>query len=109
MEITTSYAPKEYVEKISEEEELVYVFHSKDSMVFVGTNGKKLSEVLDEFEEWQIEQDVKIQLALDEIEVVRDSLWTGITANPFIITFGDSIGWTMIRGVWNQPMARIEC
>jgi hypothetical protein len=40
---------------------------------------------------------------------IEDSLWSGITSNPFSISFEDLSGIVVTYGVWNQILRRIEC
>jgi hypothetical protein len=40
---------------------------------------------------------------------IEDSIWSGITTNPFSISFEDLSGLVLTFGVWNQILRRIEC
>lgn len=40
---------------------------------------------------------------------IEDSLFTGITANPFVVTFESLNGLLVTFGVWNTIVRRIEC
>lgn len=41
--------------------------------------------------------------------LVYDAIFTDITTNPFLVTFGDLAGVTFSSGVWNKSLARLEC
>jgi hypothetical protein len=40
---------------------------------------------------------------------IEDSLWSGITSNPFSISFEDLNGLVVTYGIWNQVLRRIQC
>lgn len=41
--------------------------------------------------------------------LVYDAIFTDITTNPFLVTFGDLAGITFSAGIWNKSLARLEC
>ncbi|MDR2044153.1 MAG: hypothetical protein LBQ15_07260 [Clostridium sp.] len=40
---------------------------------------------------------------------IEDSLFNGITANPFTINFDSLTGLLVTHGIWNQTARRVEC
>jgi hypothetical protein len=43
------------------------------------------------------------------ISLIEDSLFNGITTNPFLISFDNLTGVVLTYGVWNTIFNRIEC
>jgi len=46
------------------------------------------------------------EIRLDRIE---DSLYSNITGNPFTVIFNDLTGISIVKGIWNRELQRIEC
>ena len=49
-----------------------------------------------------------LQLMEDRITLLMNSVFTNVTANPFIMTFKTLDGVTA-NGIWNESASRIEC
>lgn len=49
-----------------------------------------------------------LQLMEDRVVLMMNTLFSGISANPFIIRFNSLTGLT-IDGVWNESASRLEC
>ena len=49
-----------------------------------------------------------LQLMEDRVVLMMNTLFSGISANPFIIRFTSLTGLT-IDGVWNESVGRLEC
>ena len=49
-----------------------------------------------------------LQLMEDRVVLMMNTLFSGISANPFIIRFTSLTGLT-IDGVWNESASRLEC
>lgn len=49
-----------------------------------------------------------LQIIEDRVVLMMNTLFSGISANPFIIRFNSLDGLT-IDGVWNESLGRIEC
>lgn len=49
-----------------------------------------------------------LQIIEDRVVLMMNTLFSGISANPFIIRFVSLDGLT-IDGVWNESLGRIEC
>lgn len=51
----------------------------------------------------------KIDELSGRTQTLWDAVFTAITTNPFLITFSDLEGVDLKSGVWNKPLARLEC
>ena len=49
-----------------------------------------------------------LQIMEDRIALMMNTLFLGISANPFIIRFNSLDGLT-VDGVWNESLGRMEC
>lgn len=49
-----------------------------------------------------------LQLMEDRVVLMMNTLFSGISANPFIIRFTSLTGLT-VDGVWNESASRLEC
>lgn len=49
-----------------------------------------------------------LQLMEDRVVLMMNTLFSGISANPFVIRFTSLTGLT-IDGVWNESSSRLEC
>lgn len=49
-----------------------------------------------------------LQMMEDRIVLMMNTLFSGISANPFIIRFTSLDGLT-VEGVWNESASRLEC
>ena len=70
--------------------------------VFDSDTGESLAEILARLFGLMSNFDGRLTLILD-------SLFNGLTANPFLVTFEDLDGAELVSGVWNKPLARLEC
>ena len=49
-----------------------------------------------------------LQLIEDRVVLLMNTVFSDISANPFVITF-DSLADVEVTGVWNEGLRRIEC
>ena len=50
-----------------------------------------------------------VQQNTSKITTLWDAVFGDITTNPFQITFADLSGITLVTGVWNASLQRLEC
>lgn len=50
-----------------------------------------------------------VQANTSAISNLEDMVLANLTTNPFSITFGDLEGVTLVSGIWNTTLQRIEC
>jgi hypothetical protein len=49
-----------------------------------------------------------LQMMEDRIVLLMNTLFLGVSANPFVVRFNSLDGLT-VEGVWNESASRIEC
>ena len=49
-----------------------------------------------------------LQVMEDRIVLLMNTMFSGVTSNPFIIRFNSLSGLT-VDGVWNESLGRLEC
>ena len=49
-----------------------------------------------------------LQLIEDRVVLLMNTVFSDISANPFMVTF-DTIQYATVDGIWNQELKRIEC
>lgn len=60
---------------------------------------------------WKAAQENAAEITELRGKIVRieDAIFNNISANPFLVSFGDLTGIVIIKGVWNVEKQRIEC
>ena len=79
-----------YMEKL--EDGRVRLIPAPDSVTETGTNVNK----------------ALLQLIEDRVVLLMNTVFSDISANPFVVTF-DTLAYTTVEGIWNQDLKRIEC